>query len=107
MEVVAATFWRTSESRQVHSLFGAGRLVGPFLLDLSVLTEPLGCCVRNLDYAAMALPGEAGDRLVPCSIWLIMTVMAMAPDGGDFRPGSSGRRPRYDDPVVGSPGLAC
>jgi hypothetical protein len=37
MEVVAATFWRASESRQVHSLAGArpfGR--APFLCTLSV-----------------------------------------------------------------------
>jgi hypothetical protein len=48
MEVVAATFWRASESRQVHSLSGArpfGR--APFLCTLSVLTEPLGCRPRN------------------------------------------------------------
>jgi hypothetical protein len=48
MEVVAATFWRTSESRQVHSLFGArpfGR--APFPVHLSVLVEPLGCRLRN------------------------------------------------------------
>jgi hypothetical protein len=41
MEVVAATFRRTSESRQVHSLSGA-RPVGraPFLRTHPVLTEP-------------------------------------------------------------------
>ena len=41
MEVVAATFRRTSESRQVHSLPGA-RPVGwaPFLCTHPVLTEP-------------------------------------------------------------------
>jgi hypothetical protein len=47
MEVVAATFWRTSESRQVHSLFGPGRLVGPFFVHLPVLTEPLSYRLRN------------------------------------------------------------
>lgn len=48
MEVVAAAFWRTSESRQVHSLFGARPLGrAPFPLRLSVLIKPIGCRLRN------------------------------------------------------------
>jgi hypothetical protein len=42
MEVVTATFWHTSESRQFHALYKGVRPFGraPFLLQ-SVLTEPL------------------------------------------------------------------
>jgi hypothetical protein len=43
MEVIAATFWRTSESRQVHPSLGPDRLVGPLSFDRSVLTEPFDC----------------------------------------------------------------
>jgi hypothetical protein len=50
MEVVAARYWRTSESRQVHSLekepgHPPGR--APFPLHTSTLTEP-SCVVSGL-----------------------------------------------------------
>ena len=43
MEVVAATFWRTSESRQVHPSLGLGCLVGPLSFAPIKLTELLDC----------------------------------------------------------------
>jgi hypothetical protein len=41
MEVIAATFRRTSESRQVHSLAGPGHRAGPFPVHPLAFIEPL------------------------------------------------------------------
>jgi hypothetical protein len=47
MEVVAATFRRTSESRQVHSLSGPGHSAGPPFLCAIDLADPAPVAVYS------------------------------------------------------------